>query len=222
MKLRCRLVLSSIFVFMFLCLAFISLKPTRVARQETVKKDQVVNQTISVSPTVSAHGGNVKKETTSRITNYIRGENEELEDKEISAISEMIYKESMKYNIDYRLVLALMKIESNFRCDAVSRKGARGLLQVKPSLARYIAEDVGITWQGDETLDEPKKNIKIGVRVFSKLIDDFQNINMALHAYHVGPTKLREMITEKEIPQKRFLNLVLAEYDRNISLLPAP
>ena len=134
----------------------------------------------------------------------------------------MVYKESMRYNIDYRLVLALMKIESNFRCDAVSEQGARGLLQVKPSLARYIAEDVGIRWQGDETLDEPKKNIRIGVHVFSKLIEDFQNTNMALHAYHVGPTRLREILTEKKIPEKRYLNLVLDEYDRNISLLPAP
>ena len=72
----------------------------------------------------------------------------------------------MRYNIDYRLVLALMKIESNFRCDAVSEQGARGLLQVKPSLARFIAEDVGIGWRGDEALDEPETNIRIGVQLF--------------------------------------------------------
>ena len=45
---------------------------------------------------------------------------------------------------------------------------------------------------------------------------------MALHAYHVGPTRLREILTGNEIPEKRYLNLVLNEYDRNISLLPAP
>jgi soluble lytic murein transglycosylase len=115
-----------------------------------------------------------------------------------------------------------MKIESNFRYDAVSKRGARGLMQVKPSLAKYIAEDVGIRWWGDKTLDEPEKNIKIGVHIFSKLIEDFQGINMALHAYHVGPTRLREILTKKKIPQKRYLNLVLDEYDRNASLLPAP
>ena len=223
MKLQGRLVLSTIFVLGLLCFTFISVKLTRVSRQEKIKKEEAVSQIISVKPTVVAHGEKVKKkEAIRRITDYIRDENVELGDKELRIISEMVYKESMQYNIDYRLVLALIKIESNFRCDAVSRKGARGLLQVNPSLARYIAEDVGITWLGAETLDEPKKNIKIGVHFFSKLIEDFQNTNMALHAYHVGPTRLREILTGNEIPEKRYLNLVLNEYDRNISLLPAP
>lgn len=137
-------------------------------------------------------------------------------------ISELVYDESRRYKLDYRLVLSLMKIESNFRHNAISKKGARGLLQVKPSLARYVAEDAGVCWQGDETLDEPEKNIKIGVHAFSRLIKDFKNIIMALHAYHVGPTKLREIISKKKIPKNVYLNLVLDEYSRNISLLPAP
>jgi len=201
----------------------ISVKRTSVAHREKVKKEDAGSKIISVTPTSFAQREKIRKEeAVSRINDYIRDENVELEDKVLKTISEMVYKESMRYNIDYRLVLALMKIESNFRCDAVSEKGARGLLQVKPSLARYIAEDVGIRWQGDETLDEPKKNIRIGVHVFSKLIEDFQNTNMALHAYHVGPTRLREILTEKKIPEKRYLNLVLDEYDKNISILPAP
>ena len=223
MKLHSRSVLSTIFILVLLCFTFISVKQTTVRYWEKVKKEDAVRKIISVTPASVAQREKVRKEeAVSRITDYIRDENVELEDKVLKTISEMVYKESMRYNIDYRLVLALMKIESNFRCDAVSEKGARGLLQVKPSLARYIAEDVGIRWRGDETLDEPKKNIRIGVHVFSKLIEDFQNTNMALHAYHVGPTRLREILTEKKIPEKRYLNLVLNEYDRNISLLPAP
>ncbi len=38
------------------------------------------------------------------------------------------------------LILALMKIESNFQHNVVSSRGARGLLQVKPSLAKFIAQ----------------------------------------------------------------------------------
>lgn len=163
-----------------------------------------------------------KQEAVSQITDYIRNEKVELGEDKLRSISEMVYDESIRYNLDYRLVLALMKIESNFKHNAVSKKGARGLLQVKPSLARYIAEDVGVAWQGDTTLDEPDKNIKIGVRVFSKLIEDFQSIQMALHAYHVGPTRLREILIEEKKPQKRYVNLVLDEYDRNVSRFPAP
>ena len=200
MKLNARLLLLAIFLIVFLCSVFIISRPISVAHREKVRKQEAI----------------------SKIVDYIQDENVALEDEELRIISERVYDESKRCNVDYRLVLALMKIESNFRYDAVSKRGARGLMQVKPSLAKYIAEDVGIRWWGDKTLDEPEKNIRIGVHIFAKLIEDFQGINMALHAYHVGPTRLREILTKKKIPQKRYLNLVLDEYDRNISLLPAP
>ena len=181
------------------CLAFIPVKTGGPAHREKVKKERTVG----------------------RIAEYMRTENAELEECEVKLISRTIYEESVRYNVDYRLVLALMKIESNFMCDAVSEQGARGLLQVKPSLARHIAADAGVSWQGKKTLHEPETNIRIGVHFFSKLVRDFRSTNMALHAYHVGPTRLREIITARKTPAKRYLNLVLDEYDRNVSLLPA-
>ena len=183
-----------------LCFTFIAVNPARVAHREKVKKQLAVSQIIG----------------------YLQDKNMKLEKEELKTISETVYDESMRYNVDYRLVLAIMKVESNFRYDAVSAKGARGLLQVKPSLARHIAEDVGIKWQGAETLDEPETNIKIGIHFLSRLIEDFQNTNMALHAYHVGSYRFKKILIEKKKPEKRYLNLVLDEYDRNISILPAP
>jgi soluble lytic murein transglycosylase len=183
-----------------LCFAFVSLTPHQETNRQKFSKKKTIHQ----------------------IIDYLRLENGKLEDNLSRSISESVYAESMRYNVDYRLILAIMKVESNFKNDAVSHKGARGLLQVKPSLAKYIAEDVGIGWLGDKTLDEPEKNIKIGVYVFSKLIEDFQSVNMALHAYHVGPTKLRGILSKKKIPQERYLKLVLNEYEKNLSLLPAP
>lgn len=178
---------------------------------------------VAVHPTSMAHRAHVKKEETVKlITNFVKDENEDLNDDELRTIAEIVYDESFKKKLDYRLVLAIMKIESNFRYGAISRKGARGLLQVKPSLAKYIAQDVGVSWKGDATLDEPEKNIKIGVHVFSQLIEDFESINMALHAYHVGPTRLKEIVADKKKPEKRYLNLVLNEYDKNKSVLPPP
>ena len=49
-----------------------------------------------------------------------------LEDEELKAISETVYDESMRYNVDYRLVLAIMKVKSNFRYDAVSAERSTG------------------------------------------------------------------------------------------------
>jgi soluble lytic murein transglycosylase len=202
MSLQRKLAFSTIFIMMLLCFSFIAVRPTSFtnAYREHVQHDKIIKQ----------------------IINHVKNENDSLNEDELKTIAEIVFKESSKKKVDYRLVLAIMKIESNFRQEAVSRKGARGLLQVKPSLAKYIAQDVGVDWRGDASLDEPENNIKIGVHFFSQLIDDFENINMALHAYHVGPTKLRAIVTDKKKPHKRFLNLVLDEYDRNKSTLPPP
>jgi soluble lytic murein transglycosylase len=200
MSLQKKLAFSTIFVMVLLCFAFLSLGPKSVIHREHFKKEGIINQ----------------------ITSYVKTENENLSDTELRTIAKIVYDESLKKKLDYRLVLAIMKVESNFRYAAISRKGARGLLQVKPSLAKYIAQDVGVHWKGDTTLDEPDKNIKIGVHFFSQLVKDFESINMALHAYHVGPTRLREIVAEKKKPEKRYLNLVLNEYDRNKSILPPP
>jgi soluble lytic murein transglycosylase len=202
MSLQRKLAFSTTFIMVLLCFSFVAVRPTSftAAFEEHIKHKKIVKQIIS----------------------HVKNENESLSENELRTIAEIVYEESFKKKVDYRLVLAIMKIESNFRQDAISRKGARGLLQVKPSLAKYIARDIGVDWTGDSALHEPEKNIKIGVHFFSQLIDDFENINMALHAYHVGPTRLRAIVTDKKKPQKRFLNLVLDEYDRNKSVLPPP
>jgi soluble lytic murein transglycosylase len=198
MSLQRKLVFCTIFIMVLLCFTFVPVRITSKAQRERIKREDI----------------------TCRIIGYVKDENENLSDDELRNIAEIVYDESFKKELDYRLVLAIMKIESNFRQNAVSKKGARGLLQVKPSLAKHIAEDVGVNWRGDTTLDEPEKNIKIGVHFFSQLIEDFENISLALHAYHVGPTRMRAMVAGKKIPEKRFLNLVLDEYDRNRSILP--
>jgi soluble lytic murein transglycosylase len=178
---------------------------------------------VAVRHTSKIHRNHVQQaEIIDQIASHVRIANESLDDTESKTIAQIVYDESSKKKIDYRLVLAIMKIESNFQQDAVSRKGARGLLQIKPSLARYIAQEVGVHWKGDTTLDEPEKNIKIGVHFFSQLIEDFESINMALHAYNIGPTRLREIGADKRKPGKRFTNLVLDEYNRNKSVLPTP
>ena len=223
MKLQNGLPLLTVVLIVLLCLAFTIARPTGTFRGIKMKYKEAAKQVTSSKLFDTASPEGVKKEeVVSRIAGYVQDENAELRDEELNTISEMVYDESMRYNVDYRLVLALMKIESNFRCDVVSKQGARGLLQVKPALAKYIAEEMGIKWTGDKTLDKPGENIMIGVRALSRLIEDYQSTDMALHAYHVGPTKFQKIISQKKAPQKHYLNLVLDEYDKNISLLPAP
>lgn len=175
---------------------------------------------ISYSHSASEKGRN--HEIINHMTLHLLNRNQKLTETEARAISGMVYNESKEYGLDYRLVLAIMQVESNFRSNVVSPKGARGLLQIKPSLARFIARDAGIEWNGKKTLDKPKENIKIGVHFFSQLLKDFETVHMALSAYNVGPTRMKRVAPHREGQARGFSKQVLKEYKGNLSLLPDP
>jgi soluble lytic murein transglycosylase len=157
------------------------------------------------------------------IVRYLKQEGVGLSDEKLMALAGHVYQESLVNEVDYRLVLAVMKIESNFKGEAVSSKGARGLLQVKPSLAKDICKDAGVQWTGNDTLHEPDKNIKLGVYHLGQLIEDFGNIAHALYAYNTGSTRAKANISNnKNRPTPRFARMVMQEYERNASVLPHP
>lgn len=199
-----------------------------------IKKKNVIFSIISLVLVmfIFSYGGfrldhHLRKETkeekiVERIASYMENEGFTLGQETLLKTAKSIYKVSKKYEIDYRLALAIIKIESNFKHDVVSPKGARGLFQIKPSLAKYIAKEAGVHWKGIKTLDEPEKNVEIGVFFFSKLLEDFDNIHLALNAYNIGPTKLKNMLNEKNIYKWSFSKNVIKEYKKIASILPPP
>jgi soluble lytic murein transglycosylase len=131
-----------------------------------------------------------------------------------------IYRASKRKGIDYRIVLALAKVESNFRNDAISPKGARGLLQIKPSVAESIAKDLGIRLNSKKSLHEFEKNVLIGTHILSSLIEEFYDIHRALSAYNMGHKKLLEQSNSDF--RTTFSKAVLREYKRYLEILPDP
>jgi soluble lytic murein transglycosylase-like protein len=80
--------------------------------------------------------------------------------------------------VDPALVHAVIQVESAYRADAVSAKGALGLMQVMPDTARRF---------GVQDASEPKANLKAGTRYLRVLLDLFdQRIELALAAYNAG------------------------------------
>ena len=155
-----------------------------------------------------------------QIIQFIKGKNVRLRDETLTRMANTVYQESQLHEIDYRLVLAVIKVESNFRHDAVSNRGARGLMQIKPSLAKYIAKDAGISYSGHECLSEPENNIRLGVYHLSQLMEDFKDMATALHAYNTGPAKLKGKLFKNKEPKNKFSKHVLSEYRKNIEVLP--
>lgn len=174
-------------------------------------------------PVLAVYSGFQKQQNIrNHIAIHVRNGNEGIETKHVNAISRALFEASREYGIDYRLILALMKVESNFQHDVVSSMGARGLLQIKPSFARFVAQDMGIKWDGNQTVDDPGNNIKIGTRVLSELVHRFYNVTTALRAYNMGPERTRGLSPERMSSSKGFPGTVLREYHKNIVILPDP
>jgi soluble lytic murein transglycosylase len=167
----------------------------------------------------SAGGESEKNAAIERVVSYLKGKKVGMEEEGLKAVVSTVYDQSQKHEIDYRLVLALIKVESNFRQDAVS-KGAHGLFQMKPATAKRVARDAGVTWNGSQSLHETDSNIKLGVCHLSKLVEDFKSVPTALHAYNAGAGKVKVRAAGRGELKTAFAQRVLKEYKKNLSVLP--
>src|SRR5207248_3311353 len=94
------------------------------------------------------------------------------------AIRSFIEEASRETKLPVALIDAVIRTESGYRPHAVSRKGARGLMQLLPETGR----EVGIS-----NLFDPRDNIVAGARYLKKLFSQFGNIRLAVAAYNAGP-----------------------------------
>jgi soluble lytic murein transglycosylase len=156
-----------------------------------------------------------------KTVSYLKERKPGIPEERVKIIASSVYEESKKYDLDYRLVLAIMKVESNFKNEAVSRSG-RGLMQINPKSARALARQSGVEISGTKCLHEPEKNIKIGVSYLSRMHDMFDNIVSALHAYNAGPGKVQKPENDQKAKTTSFTRKVMSEYQRIAEILPDP
>lgn len=119
-------------------------------------------------------------------------------------VASAIIEESETANLDPLLVLGLIAVESDFDGGAVSWAGARGLLQLRPVTAGYLAELEGLKLTTDEIYRDPAVQVQLGVRYLARLQKRFGSLDLALMAYNAGPEKLRQSLASGDI--ERFRN----------------
>lgn len=104
---------------------------------------------------------------------------------------------SKKNNVDPFLVAAIIKNESNFKHDAVSKVGAVGLMQIMPETGRWIAEQMGLENYQDSDLYQTRKNIRMGCWYVGELEHEFQhNLVLLMVAYNAGRGQTHEWMQE--------------------------
>ena len=107
----------------------------------------------------------------------------------MASIEKHINEYSFKYGLDPELIKAVIKVESNYNPNAVSSKGAVGLMQLLPSTAKLM---------GVNNPYNIKENIYGGCKYLKYLLEEFSgDLKLALAAYNAG----KEMVLQyKGIP----------------------
>lgn len=137
--------------------------------------------------------------------------------------------------LDPYLVTAVIREESAFAPKALSRAGARGLMQLLPATAAQVAKENNLRRLPD--LDTPAPNIALGTRYLAKLHEEFGgNLVLTLASYNAGPHVVRRWLDTlrpsqdpeifiEEIPYpetRRYVKRVLGSYDRYRTLYGRP
>ncbi len=137
----------------------------------------------------------------------------------LAKIRDIIERESNKHNMDPSLIEAVIKAESAYNATAVSRKGARGLMQLMPQTAK----DLGVS-----NVFDPDQNISGGTKLLSQLIKKYNgDLNLVLAAYNAGDkavqkhqgippfTETKDYVVKVRKYYQNFIDLALRETDSN-------
>jgi hypothetical protein len=109
---------------------------------------------------------------------------------ELLSLAQLIVEKSDEIGVSPALVLAVIETESTFDICAISRVGAKGLMQVMPAriLGRnHVRETYAFK---HHTFYDPHWNIDFGMDYLGYLIERFDRLDYALAAYNLGPTRL--------------------------------
>ncbi len=100
-----------------------------------------------------------------------------------------------EYQLDVYLVYALIKTESSFKQNVVSKKGAKGLMQITDSTAQFIAERLDIK---DCDIFAVKTNVKFGCYYLNYLLKRFSAVETALCAYNAGEGNVSNWLEDEK------------------------
>ena len=97
-----------------------------------------------------------------------------------------------KHSVDPITLMSLARQESAMDLEARSPVGARGVMQIMPSTAKYTARKYDLSYNGVDELYQAGKNIEIGSRYLQSLLDKYDNNRVfAFAAYNAGPGRVK-------------------------------
>jgi len=158
--------ITDLICILVFCLAFISPKHTLADIYKYIDGKGVVHYT--------------NAPTSSDFVLYIREAPVKITSRPLSRdYDAIIQKAQEKYGIEFSLIKAVIQAESGFNSQAVSKKGAKGLMQIMPENYKALAVSDPF---------DPSQNIMGGTRYLKQLLKRYENkLPLALAAYNAGP-----------------------------------
>ena len=93
------------------------------------------------------------------------------------------------------MILAVIRTESNFRPNAVSDAGAKGLMQLMPQTFLWLCEELQEP-HSMEKITDPETNVRFGTYYLSYLYEKFGSWRVALAAYNAGEGRVGEWLAD--------------------------
>lgn len=103
-----------------------------------------------------------------------------------------IYDIALSEGVDTEIAFRLVKVESNFKQEALSTRGAIGYTQILPNTARYYEPGLSL-----EQIHDRDVNLRLGFRFLRDLMRRYDgNLDLALLAYNRGPGRVEEILQQ--------------------------
>ena len=109
----------------------------------------------------------------------------------LAPFREVFREYARTFELEEHWVLGLTRQESRFIVDAKSSAGARGLMQLMPATARWVADKIGLKDFHLSNVAEPGLNVNLGTRYLKLVLDDLGHPVLASAAYNAGPGRAR-------------------------------
>jgi soluble lytic murein transglycosylase-like protein len=117
-------------------------------------------------------------------------------------IAKAIIDESFRNELDPFFVMAVIEGESSFNPEAKGPVGEIGMMQIRSSTGKWMAEMVKMKWNGKETLKDPVKNIKLGTAYLKWLRSKFDGHGqLYIAAYNMGPGNVKSALRRNKWPK---------------------
>ena len=128
------------------------------------------------------------------------------------SLANAIVRESDKHGFDPIFILAVIQNESRFNPEMRGMHTEIGLMQIKPTTAKWIGGKMGVKYNGDKSLLDPVQNIRLGIAFMALLRDQFDSHSpLYISAYNMGARRVREIVADDRMPRE-YVQAVMKRY----------